>query len=465
MSWTVGRVGRVTVLVLSACVPRGPATPAARAAPPPLMAVPTVPPPLVRSDNPSARSPEPLEDAVVRALRAMLGDPGLDIQVTAHASTVTLAGTLPSAPLVWAAHEAAAAVEGVSAIVDELVVESEAGSDQELAGRVSVLLASDPATSTQGIKARSHRHIITLDGQASTDALAARARDLAIATRGVSEVVDRLRPIAAHVPRPAELRSAVEQRAAELGPPGSPVAVEVTSEGGVVLSGRVPRAEQRRDIIAAAWAAGAAGVDDRSLTVAWWTGRVSPDWRPPTRSDASLGRALADTFRLDERFAPFSLEAVVEDHAAILRGRVPTAGLRRAAEAMARLLPGISGVRSRLRVSPALLASNDALLGQVRARLERDPFLDSRTIDVRVQGRAVLLQGSVDDAGDDTRAQFVAAGVPGVTFVESRLVVRGGSVSFAAADFREPPGRCASWPGSSTALPLSAAPAGTPRSQ
>jgi osmotically-inducible protein OsmY len=397
-------------------------------------APPKAPPPPFPTDAARVPPEEGLKDAVERALRAMLGA-AADVQVTVHGGTVTLSGTVIDQPMVWMARETATAVEGVERVADAMAIEPEAGSDRELAQRVSTILGADPATSGQRIDVQSARHVVTLTGDVTNDAVSRRARELAAATRGVLEVTGHLRPHLAYAIRrpPGQIRDDVTDRTSGLLRAGR---VDVAVDGDrVILSGQVPRGEDRRTILAEAWAPGVTAVDANRLVVRWWSGESAPAPRtPPRPSDPELQGELSRVLERDPRFAGFTLQARVEDGAAALAGPVPTPALARAAEALASLLPGITGLRSGLRVESALVWSDAAIARQVRARLTSDPFAHGRTIQVNVQAGRVLLDGWVDSADEDVRAQFLSVGVPGVLEVESRLEVR----SHAAPRARKP---------------------------
>jgi osmotically-inducible protein OsmY len=384
--------------------------------------------PLVEPEHPTSdrRAPfaaESLEGAVARSLGAMLGAPAQALDVTINDDVVTLSGSVSSVALRWNAVEAVAAVEGVRAVVDQLTLDPPAGSDQELAADVRELLASAPATGGEPtITVAADRHVITLDGDVSTDAVARRAAALAATVRGVLEVQNRLRPrLAEQGSEPAEqLRRDVLATMARA--PAVPKVQVAVSDGRVTLTGRVGRAEDRRELLGRAWVAGVRAVDGRALTYVWWTGERPPkSWRGPRPfDDEAFEPALSSTLETDGRFATSALDPRSQDGVVTWRGRVPSRAIQRLAESVAHLWPGARDVRWRAHVDPTMISDAKVALA-VRESLARDPFVGTRDVVVRANGGQVTLTGAVDDSDTRDRAQYLAAGIPGVTNVESQL--------------------------------------------
>lgn len=369
---------------------------------------------------------ESVGDAVSRALAAALGDAAVELSVAVDEGAVTLSGRPASPALAWMALETAATVKGVRTVVNGLLPGPIAASDSELADQVRGLLGASPATSGEAIDVESRRYVVTLAGDVSSDAVARRAVDLAASVGGVLDVQDHLRartPTAAPRPPEAEIRAAIARRLGERLQPDSRIHVQVDGSH-VTLNGRVVSPEDRASVLGASWVSGVRSVDGRGLAYVWWTARPLPAWRPsPLAGDDALRRALSAALVEDDRFAAAPIEVRVERGVAVLRGRVPSSGLARAAEAIAGLREGIRDVRSELRVDPAVVASDAVIERTVRRRLSTDPYVGPYGLEVKVQAGRVFLSGQVQDASELGRALFLASGVPGVAGVDNGLQI------------------------------------------
>jgi osmotically-inducible protein OsmY len=387
-------------------------------------AVPAEPPAAPTAPASTAFSDQDLQLAARRALRVMIGEQALQIDVTARDAVVTLSGRVDELPYRPMARDAVATVEGVRRVVDALGALPQAGSDQELARLVSGVLRASPATANANVLVRSRNHVVSLDGEVETQAIAERAENLALGVRGVTAVSNGLhRPNGPAVvgQEPPELREALLRRI----PRDPETDVEVAVSGrAVTLRGRVALVEQRRQVIEAAWAAGAGRVEAQALTVAWWQRQLAGP-RPTPAAGAPVDRDLARALVDDPRFTAMPIQVQVQDATATLRGRVATDALLRIAEAIARDTESVRRVVSYLRVDGALIGTDAALADLVRAHLRREPFIDAAAIAVAVKDGQVQLTGTVGDDAQVTRVPFLAAGAPGVRSVESELHVAG----------------------------------------
>jgi osmotically-inducible protein OsmY len=109
-----------------------------------------------------------------------------------------------------------------------------------------------------------------------------------------------------------------------------------------------------------------------------------------------------------------------------LRGKVPTADQKRAAEQVTRTVDGVTSVRNDLQVVPAserkmVNAADKDLKSAVQSRIKQDARLKDSDIDVRVDAGVVTLTGDVGDVGARARASEVARSVPGVRAVKNDL--------------------------------------------
>jgi len=107
-----------------------------------------------------------------------------------------------------------------------------------------------------------------------------------------------------------------------------------------------------------------------------------------------------------------------------LRGKVDSDDAKAAAGAVAQAVEGVKSVRNDLQVVPpgdrkAVDVSDKDITGQVAGRLSKDVSL--KKVDVRTDGGAVILTGTVPSVGASARASELARGVPGVRMVKNEL--------------------------------------------
>jgi hyperosmotically inducible protein len=107
-----------------------------------------------------------------------------------------------------------------------------------------------------------------------------------------------------------------------------------------------------------------------------------------------------------------------------LRGKVDSDNAKAAAASVARAVDGVKSVRNDLRVVPAggrkaIAASDTDITRQVEGRLAKDAQL--KRVDVRTDGGAVILTGTVSSIDVSAHASELARGVPGVRVVKNEL--------------------------------------------
>ena len=120
-----------------------------------------------------------------------------------------------------------------------------------------------------------------------------------------------------------------------------------------------------------------------------------------------------------------------------LRGKVDSGDAKAAAASVAQGVEGVKRVRNDLQVVPpgerkVVEASDTEITRQVEARLAKDTRF--KKVDVRTDGGAVILTGTVEGIGVSARASEMARGVPGVRMVKNEL-------SHAEAHASAPPGK------------------------
>jgi osmotically-inducible protein OsmY len=118
---------------------------------------------------------------------------------------------------------------------------------------------------------------------------------------------------------------------------------------------------------------------------------------------------------------PENLEAEVEDGWITLTGIVEWRYQKRAAEEAVRGLTGVKGVINNITVKPHIAPL--IVKGKIEAALTRNAFLDSKGIQVKIDGGKVTLEGTVYSWLEREQAEDAAWSAPGVTEVDNKLVV------------------------------------------
>lgn len=154
-----------------------------------------------------------------------------------------------------------------------------------------------------------------------------------------------------------------------------------------------------------------------------------------TKTAASVKAAL----ELDRELAgyPIDVDAGDQEGVVILRGDVPSADVRAAAERRAAAVPAVQKVVNELRVDPALPPAADsgrtlgesfddrALEAKVKMALSLDRGLKGTDIEVRSYRRQVTLRGQVDAPDQRQLAVAIARRTGDVAGVTDEIGVRG----------------------------------------
>lgn len=126
----------------------------------------------------------------------------------------------------------------------------------------------------------------------------------------------------------------------------------------------------------------------------------------------------------DDRVKGGQVSVETINGAVSLRGKVDSDDAKAAAGAVAQAVEGVKSVRNDLQVVPpgdrkAVDVSDKDITGQVEGRLSKD--VSMKKVDVRTDGGAVILTGTVPSVGASARASELARGVPGVRMVKNEL--------------------------------------------
>jgi osmotically-inducible protein OsmY len=143
---------------------------------------------------------------------------------------------------------------------------------------------------------------------------------------------------------------------------------------------------------------------------------------PPLRPDAALAADVGDALAagLDRQLPPRSLAGVrvtVDAGAVTLSGALPRASYQQAAQACARRVPGVLGVRDET-------VADDDLVTAVAQALLADPQTRVAHLLVSCRRGQVWLDGALPAGADVATAGALAAAVPGVRSVHNGATVR-----------------------------------------
>jgi osmotically-inducible protein OsmY len=221
-----------------------------------------------------------------------------------------------------------------------------------------------------------------------------------------------------------------------LGPLFHPSALEIGSDGVLVLGGEVESVKAKKLALERVAALpGIAGIADR-LHVRPATHMSDKELRVHMRDmlmeeasfkDLELGeleggqRKLVQGAPADARG---SIDFEVKDGVVTLNGRVPTLTTKRLAGVMAWWVPGVRDVINGIAVEPPEDDGPDMIAEAVRVVLEKDPFVDATQVRVGVRKTVVRLDGLVPTETERESAERDAWCVLGVDNVINEIEVR-----------------------------------------
>jgi hyperosmotically inducible periplasmic protein len=142
-------------------------------------------------------------------------------------------------------------------------------------------------------------------------------------------------------------------------------------------------------------------------------------------SDSWLTAKTKIALYSDDRIKGGQVSVETVDGEVSLRGKVDSDDVKAAAASVAKAVEGVKSVRNDLQVVPpgdrkAIDISDKDLTRQVEGRLSKSAEL--KKVDVRTDGGAVILTGTVPSIGASAHASEVARGVPGVRMVKNELI-------------------------------------------
>jgi len=139
------------------------------------------------------------------------------------------------------------------------------------------------------------------------------------------------------------------------------------------------------------------------------------------RSDDEIAAAAVDRLAWDVAIPCDAVKIKVEKGWVTLTGEVDWYFQKEAAEQDVRRLFGVVGVSNQISIKPRVNLSN--ISDDIMHAMNRSWFFDPKTITVSAHGGKVRLTGTVNSLHDRQVAAATACAAPGVTEVETDIVV------------------------------------------
>lgn len=347
----------------------------------------------------------------------------IDIQ-TAD-GVVTLSGTVNNLLAKTRATRIAETVKGVRSVVNTMQVEpTQNRSDKTLQQDVSAALHEEPANLFSNVEVNVDKGTAILSGGVKSWYEKHLAEKSAAGVAGVTAVTNNIDIHYEAERSDAEIKETIEQKLRwNALIDHAMIGVDV-QDASVTLTGMVGSAAEKRQAILEAWVAGAKDVDSSGLAVEKWArDEAMRKDKYAAISDQAIQQAIEAALRQDPRVEADAITVEANEGMVTLRGEVSSLKGQRAAAQDARNTVGVYRVKNRLKVRMAQRPSDATIAEHVKAALKRDPYLESKAIDVSVLSGAALLTGVVDTYFQKAQADDVVSGVKGVAAVYNNLSV------------------------------------------
>ena len=374
-------------------------------------------PPLVRAEVPDLDINYNVKDA----LRA---DPRVnapEITTTTSKGIVTLSGNVANLAAKTYAVAEAKKINGVSGVIDKLVVTPSYRSDTDISNAVRRRILNNAVIKSQELFVVCKDGVVTLSGTVGSYSEEHQAGLLASEVRGVKEVKNTLLTKWSSTRSDLEIKNdAVAAIERDVYMTGLPITVGV-KDGIVSLSGSVGSYdEQDRAYNDVRWILNVKGATN-GLTVKWYenhgvkTVNVTP-------SDDSVKQAVRQSLDQDSRVSASDVTVRTSLGTVTLDGSVYSHYEKTIAEQDAKNVIGVGWVNNNLSVK-ADQREDLAIEGDIDFNLDTDAGTEGFGLVARVKNGTVTLTGTVDSWYQRSHAYDVASRVRGVKAVIDNITV------------------------------------------
>ncbi len=139
------------------------------------------------------------------------------------------------------------------------------------------------------------------------------------------------------------------------------------------------------------------------------------------RTDTDLAAAVLNALRWDAGIPAGKIDVTVSQGWVTLKGEVEYGFQKMDAERAVRHIAGIRGISNLIVVRPGVSPSD--LKQNIEKELVRNAETDAQHITVEVDGRKVILRGTVHSYAEKKAAEEAAWSAPGVSEVDNRIVI------------------------------------------
>jgi osmotically-inducible protein OsmY len=139
------------------------------------------------------------------------------------------------------------------------------------------------------------------------------------------------------------------------------------------------------------------------------------------RDDSDIARAIAHVLEWNTQIPEGKVRAQVRGGWVMLDGEVEYAYQRQEVERIVRHVRGVVGLTNNVLIVPRVSA--DQADAKIEEAFRRDAVVDARHITIEISDHTAKLYGDVRSLREATDAAAAAAAAPGVSAVESHLVV------------------------------------------
>jgi osmotically-inducible protein OsmY len=143
-------------------------------------------------------------------------------------------------------------------------------------------------------------------------------------------------------------------------------------------------------------------------------------------TDEQIKQGILEQFDRDSRVKGSEIELDTQNGTVKLSGKVPYHSARKAAEDIAKAIPGVLSVQNRINIlypTKVTFPSDQEIKENLSHVLEWNPYIDESAIQIGVGNGVVKITGSTDSFWKKERVEEIAFDISGVVDVINELVV------------------------------------------